>query len=61
MVPEKNIPQASGGHMRIIIGYNKISGKLYYTDTWGAGHEKKSMDMASAFFVSYAVWEISPR
>ena len=61
MIPEKGIPQSSGGHMRIITGYNKSEGVIYYTDTWGAGHEKKKMDMNSAFFVSYAVWEISPR
>ena len=61
MVPEKGIPQSSGGHMRIITGYNKAKEVIYYTDSWGAGHEKKSMDMNSAFFVSYAFWEISPR
>lgn len=61
MVPEKGIMQSSGGHMRIITGYNKGLGVIYYTDTWGAGHEKKTMPMTSAFFVSYAVWEISPR
>ena len=61
MVPEKGIPQSSGGHMRIITGYNKAKEIIYYTDSWGAGHEKKSMDMNAAFFVSYAFWEISPR
>ena len=61
IVPEPEIPQANGGHMRIITGYNRVKKVLYYTDTWGAGHEKKSMDMATAFYISLAVWEISPR
>ena len=61
IVPEPEIPQATGGHMRIITGYNQQLKKIYYTDTWGKGHEKKSMNMASAFYISLAVWEISPR
>ncbi len=61
IVPEPEIPQATGGHMRIITGYNRAKKLIYYTDTWGAGHEKKSMDMATAFYISLALWEISPR
>ncbi|NQZ58264.1 MAG: hypothetical protein HRT88_12465 [Lentisphaeraceae bacterium] len=47
--------------MRIIMGYNQKTSKIFYTDSWGAGHEKKEMDMATAFFISIAVWDISPR
>jgi hypothetical protein len=61
IVPEPEIPQASGGHMRLIIGYNEVTEEIYYSDTWGAGHEKKTMDMISAFWVSAALWEIRPR
>ena len=61
IMPEPDIPQARGGHMRLIIGYNESSEEIYYSDTWGAGHEKKVMDMRSAFWVSAALWEIRPR
>lgn len=46
--PEAGIPQASGGHMRMIIGYNEESETIYYSDSWGAGHERKSMPMNQA-------------
>ena len=61
IVEEKDIPQAKGGHMRIILGYNEATEEIYYSDSWGAGHEKKSMDMKSAFWISMALWEIRPR
>ena len=61
IMPEADIPQASGGHMRLIIGYNEVTEQIYYSDTWGAGHEKKVMDMQSAFWVSAALWELRPR
>ena len=37
------LPQGRGGHMRLIIGYNKAEKTIIYTDSWGAGHEKKTM------------------
>ena len=61
IIPEPEIPQANGGHMRLIIGYNEKTDEIYYTDTWGAGHEKKSMDLKSAFWISSALWEVRPR
>ena len=60
IVPESDIPQASGGHARLIIGYNKEKDIIYYTDSWGAGHERKEMHTSSAFFISSAVWELRP-
>lgn len=42
------LPQGRGGHMRLIIGYNKAEKTIIYTDSWGAGHEKKSMPAAEA-------------
>jgi hypothetical protein len=61
IIPELDIPQAQGGHMRLIIGYDDTKNEIYYSDSWGAGHEKKIIDMASAFYVSMALWEIRPR
>lgn len=42
-------PQSRGGHMRLIIGYNKDMSKLVFTDTWGAGHEYKTIDSGDAW------------
>ncbi|MCM8535256.1 MAG: C39 family peptidase [Lentisphaeraceae bacterium] len=61
IIPESDVPQARGGHMRLIIGYNEIEDIIFYTDSWGAGHELKAMKMTDAFWVSMALWEIRPR
>ncbi len=42
------LPQARGGHMRLIIGYNMKEQTIFYTDSWGAGHEKKTMKATNA-------------
>ncbi|MCM8533312.1 MAG: C39 family peptidase, partial [Lentisphaeraceae bacterium] len=61
IIPESDVPQAAGGHMRLIIGYNEIEDIIFYTDSWGAGHELKAMKITDAFWVSMALWEIRPR
>lgn len=40
------------GHMRLIIGYNESKGIIYYSDTWGAGHEKKKMSALNAYMIT---------
>lgn len=40
------------GHMRLIIGYNEQKGLIYYSDTWGAGHEKKKMTALNAYMIT---------
>lgn len=52
--------QASGGHMRMVIGYNTASGKLIFSDTWGAGHEMKRMTMENAFKATYGLYVMKP-
>lgn len=42
------VPQSRGGHMRLIIGYNMKEQTIIYSDSWGAGHEKKTMPAAEA-------------
>lgn len=42
------VPQTRGGHMRLIIGYNMKEQTIIYSDSWGAGHEKKTMPAAEA-------------
>lgn len=40
------------GHMRLIIGYNEAKGLIYYSDSWGAGHEKKKMSALNAYMIT---------
>lgn len=35
-------------HMRMIIGYNTSTHEIYYTDSWGQGHEMKPMSIKKA-------------
>lgn len=58
--PEKGIPQASGGHMRLIIGYSPDGEKIYYSDSWGSGHELKSMDTDKAALITTFRYALRP-
>lgn len=60
VIPERGIPQAGGGHMRLIIGYNEKTDQVIYSDSWGAGHEFKKMPFADAFTVSMNLITIKP-
>lgn len=52
IVPEPNLPQRLGGHLRLIIGYNEKTKEIIYTDSWGAGHEFKKMSYDKAWAVT---------
>ena len=58
--PEPDIPQADGGHMRLVIGYNARTHEILYTDTWGAGHELKRMDEGRAFAITHDAFFLKP-
>ena len=58
--PEPDIPQASGGHMRLIIGYNAKTHEILYSDTWGAGHELKRMADDRAFAITHDAFFLKP-
>ena len=58
--PEQGLPQSFGGHMRLIIGYNDEEKTIIYTDTWGAGHAKKSMTMKKACAITNRLWVLRP-
>ena len=60
MFPEPGLPQASGGHMRLIIGYNVKTHEILYTDTWGAGHELKRMPEDWAFAITHDAFFLKP-
>ncbi len=55
LVKEEGLPQLSGGHQRLIIGYNKDKNLIYYSDSWGSGHEKKSMSLDEAWTITLAL------
>jgi len=46
--PELN-PQASGPHLRLIIGYNDKTNQIIFSDTWGRKHYLKHLDAAEAW------------
>ena len=53
LVPEDPpLPQAFGGHMRLIIGYNQRERTILYTDSWGAKHERKTMKLEDAIMIT---------
>lgn len=60
LVPEPNIPQGAGGHMRLIIGYNAATKEIIFSDSWGAGHEKKRMSMDDAWTITTGLTIIEP-
>lgn len=59
--PLPNGGQVSGGHMRLIIGYNSARQQILFTDSWGAGHELKRMEMIDAYDVTMGVYSMAPR
>ncbi len=60
MFKEGDLPQSYGGHMRLIFGYNPTTEEIYYTDSWGEGHEKKKMRMDEAYCMTMALYSMIP-
>lgn len=54
------LPQAKGGHMRLIIGYNPKEHTVIYSDSWGKGHERKTMPAAAAFAITTGMMTLVP-
>lgn len=54
------LPQAFGGHMRLIIGYNSRTQEIIYTDSWGEGHEFKRMSTESAHAITKGLFSLEP-
>ncbi len=61
LLPESGIPQSSGGHMRLIIGYNTKTGEALYSDSWGADHALKRMPLANAYTMTNGLYYMQPR
>ncbi len=60
IVPEPDIPQAQGGHIRLIIGYNDKTSEILYTDSWGPKHELKRMKLADAWAATFDLYVMRP-
>lgn len=60
-VSARSVPDSMrAGHMRMIIGYNTKTRGVIYTDSWGAGHERKVMTFADAEEMTRAVFSMTP-
>lgn len=55
------LPQAVGGHMRLIIGYQPQTREIFYTDSWGRGHELKRMSLEDAYTITTWLMVVEPR
>ncbi len=60
LYPEAEIPQARGGHMRLIIGYNNKTNEIIYSDSWGEKHAKKRMPSDNAFPMTTGLYFMEP-
>lgn len=62
MFPEngEKARQAGGGHMRLIIGYNSTKDEIIFSDSWGAGHEKKRMAAPDASAATMGLYLLKP-
>ncbi|MDF1738559.1 MAG: C39 family peptidase [Verrucomicrobiales bacterium] len=52
--------QTGGGHMRLIIGFNKKTNRIIFSDSWGAGHEFKTMDAGDALNATSGLFLLKP-
>lgn len=52
--------QTGGGHMRLIIGYNEKENTIIFSDSWGAGHEFKTMDADNAYEATSGLFVMKP-
>ena len=61
LLPEEKLtPQARGGHMRLIIGYDPGAHEIFYSDSWGMGHELKKMPVANAWTITTGLFTLEP-
>jgi hypothetical protein len=53
-----------GGHMRMIIGYNKKTDEVIFSDSWnrkeGDGHEFKKWPFKQAYVVTSSLYDVKP-
>lgn len=59
--PLSTTGQVTGGHMRLIIGYDTKASQVLFTDSWGAGHELKRMPLEGAYASTDGLYTLTPR
>lgn len=52
--------QSGGGHMRMMIGYNTKESQIIFSDSWGAGHEFKTMNAKDAYRATHGLFVLKP-
>lgn len=50
-----------GGHLRLLVGYDEAQSLVYYSDTWGPGHECKPMPLAEAIAITRSRFALLPK
>lgn len=58
---EYGTKQPGGSHLRLIIGYNAAKERIIYSDSWGAGHEKKEMPWETAWAITWNLFILTPQ
>lgn len=53
--------QGAFGHIRLITGYNTRDEQIFYTDSWGPGHERKLLPLDDAWAMTFGLHLIKPR
>ncbi len=53
--------QGAFGHMRLVIGYNRQTDELLYSDSWGGAHALKRMPMDQAWAMTKGLMVLKPR
>ena len=61
LLPERGATATRGGHLRLLIGYDESASLVYYTDTWGPGHECKPMPLADAITITRSRFVLHPK
>ena len=58
---EQGLPQTKGGHMRLITGFDRKAKSIFYSDSWGKGHELKKMPYNQAWAITTGTYLMPPR
>ncbi|MBR2642664.1 MAG: C39 family peptidase [Lentisphaeria bacterium] len=49
------------GHIRLIVGMDPGKDQIFYSDSWGSGHELKKMPFQEAFILTHRIFVLIPR
>jgi len=62
LLPEQgHVSPGRGGHLRLLVGYDEAVGLVYFSDTWGPGHECKPMPLADAIAITRSRFALFPK